>query len=81
MSSLPTLAMKSPSKIFMIFRELIENTFKFLVEAVLYVINFILCWGMNVQNNDMNRRPLTIMYDILSLTNSILLTADMILFC
>jgi hypothetical protein len=34
---------------------------------------------MNIQNND--QRPLSVMYDILSLTNSTLLTADMILLC
>jgi hypothetical protein len=36
---------------------------------------------MNVQNNDMTQRPLSIVYDILSLTNSTLLTADVILLC
>jgi hypothetical protein len=38
----------------MMFREFIEPTFHFLVEAVLHIISIILCWGMNVQNNDMN---------------------------
>jgi hypothetical protein len=36
---------------------------------------------MNIQNNDITQRPLSIMYDILSLMNSTLLTADMILLC
>jgi hypothetical protein len=31
-----------------------EYTFQFLVEAVFHIISFILCWGMNVQNNDMS---------------------------
>jgi hypothetical protein len=34
---------------------------------------------MNIQNNNMKPATLSIMYDILSLTNSTLLTADMIL--
>jgi hypothetical protein len=59
----------------MIFREFIENTFQFLEEAVLYIINFIFCWGMSVQ------RVLSMMYDILSLTNATLLTADMMFLC
>jgi hypothetical protein len=46
-------------------RELIEYTFQFLIETVLHIINFILCWGMNIQYNDM--KPLSIMCDILSL--------------
>jgi hypothetical protein len=36
---------------------------------------------MNIQSNNINQRPLSIMDDILSLTNSTLLTADMILLC
>jgi hypothetical protein len=57
-----------------------EYTFQFFKEAVFHIINFILCWGMNIQNNNMKPVTLSIMYDILSLTNSTLLTADMILF-
>jgi hypothetical protein len=41
----------------LLFREFIEHTFYFLVEAVLQNVTFILCWGMNVQNNDI--RPAT----------------------
>jgi hypothetical protein len=37
----------------MVFREFIKNTFLLLVEAVLHIINCILCWGMNIQNNDL----------------------------
>jgi hypothetical protein len=33
----------------MVFREFIEDTFQFLIEAVLHIISFIFCWGMNVQ--------------------------------
>jgi hypothetical protein len=58
----------------MVFREFIKHTFQFLVEAVLHIISFIFCWSMNVQNNDMTPD------DILSLINSTLLTADMILY-
>jgi hypothetical protein len=35
----------------MVFSEFIEHMFKFLIEAV-HVINFILSWGINIQNND-----------------------------
>jgi hypothetical protein len=35
----------------MVFRKLIEYTFQFLVEAVLHIITFILCWDVNIQNN------------------------------
>jgi hypothetical protein len=34
----------------MVFREFIEYTFRFLLEAALHVVNFVLRWGMNVQN-------------------------------
>jgi hypothetical protein len=37
----------------MAFREFIEHMFQFLIEAVLHIINFMLCLGMNIQNNDM----------------------------
>jgi hypothetical protein len=41
---LPTLALKSPNKTFYIaLNEFIEHTFKFLVEAVLHIISFIIC--------------------------------------
>jgi hypothetical protein len=36
---------------------------------------------MNIQKTDITPEVLSIMYDILSLTNSTLLTADMILLC
>jgi hypothetical protein len=62
----------------MVFREFIKHTFHFLIEAVLHIISFILCWDMNVQNNDMTP---VITYDILSVINSTLLTAAMILLC
>jgi hypothetical protein len=32
--------------------DFIEYKFQFLLEAVLDIINVILCWGMNIQNND-----------------------------
>jgi hypothetical protein len=57
----------------MVLREFNEYTFYCFVEPVLYIINFILCWGMNMQNN--------ITSDLLSLTHSTLLTADVILVC
>jgi hypothetical protein len=36
----------------MVFREFIEYTILFLIVTVLH-INFILCWGMYIENNDM----------------------------
>jgi hypothetical protein len=47
-----------------VFRELIEHPFQFLIEAVLHIIIFILCWGMNVQNNDMT--PATSQYYVMT---------------
>jgi hypothetical protein len=37
----------------MAFREFINHKFQFLVEDYFDIVSFILCWGMNVQNNDM----------------------------
>jgi hypothetical protein len=37
----------------MVFRKFVEYTFQFLTEAVFRIINFILYWGMNIQNNNM----------------------------
>jgi hypothetical protein len=36
----------------MVFKEAIEQTFQFLAETALHIINFVVYWGMNVQNND-----------------------------
>jgi hypothetical protein len=67
MSSLPTFALKALNRIFKLYiGELTEYAFHFLIEAVLHIINFIPCWDMNVQNNDM--KPLSIMCDVLLLT-------------
>jgi hypothetical protein len=38
----------------MVFREFIKHMFQFLIEAVLHIINFVLWWGVDVQNNNMN---------------------------
>jgi hypothetical protein len=35
----------------MVLREFIKNLFKFFIEPVLYIINFIFSWGMDNQNN------------------------------
>jgi hypothetical protein len=32
--------------------EFIKYAFYFFVEVVFLIINFILCWGMNIQNDD-----------------------------
>jgi hypothetical protein len=37
----------------MVFKEFMKHTFQFLIEAAPHLINFIFCWDMNVQNNDM----------------------------
>jgi hypothetical protein len=52
-SSLPTLTLKSPNRIFMWYLGNLSNMFQLLIEVVLHIISFIFCWSMNVQNNDM----------------------------
>jgi hypothetical protein len=48
-SSLPTLALNSSNRIFyMVYKEYIEHTFHFLVEAVLRIINVHLSCGINL---------------------------------
>jgi hypothetical protein len=81
MSFLHTLALKSPNKIFVWYLRNLSTTLHFSVDVVLHIISFILRWGMNIQNNNMKPSTLSIMYDILSLTNSPLLTADMVFLC
>jgi hypothetical protein len=44
----------------MVFMELNKPTFQFLLEAALHIINFILWWSMNIQNNGMT--PVTYYY-------------------
>jgi hypothetical protein len=51
MSSLPTLALKSPTKISYDICVIYRIHFYFLREAVLCIISFILCWVANIQNN------------------------------
>jgi hypothetical protein len=46
----------------MVFKEFIEYSLQFLIEAVFHIISFILCWGMNIQNNDM--KPATAYHDM-----------------
>jgi hypothetical protein len=36
----------------MVLREFIENIFEFFMELVVYIINFIDRWGMNIENDD-----------------------------
>jgi hypothetical protein len=35
-----------------VFKKFIKYMFYFIVETVIYINNFILCWGMDIQNND-----------------------------
>jgi hypothetical protein len=44
-----------------VFREFIEHTSQFIIESVLHVINFILCWSMNIQNNDIETIDLSVL--------------------
>jgi hypothetical protein len=60
-------------KFVIIFRKFIEDTFQFLVQAVLHIFNFFLCRGTNFQTMTSHLRPLNIVY-ILPLTNSAPLT-------
>jgi hypothetical protein len=53
MSSLPVLALNLLTKFSCGIKKFIRHTFQVLIEAVLHIISFILCWGMNVQNNDL----------------------------
>jgi hypothetical protein len=48
-----------------VFREDIEYTFEFLVEAVLHSINFIFRWGMNFRAMISHQWSRSVMYDIL----------------
>jgi hypothetical protein len=59
---LPTLVLKS-KRIHISFREFIKLTFHFKTEAVLQIVSFILCWGMNSQYNNM--KPATSQYYVL----------------
>jgi hypothetical protein len=76
-SSLPTFALKSPNKIFMFYLGNWSNTRPSSSEVVLYIISLII----TLRTTILHQRPLNIIYDILSLTNSTPLTADMILLC
>jgi hypothetical protein len=56
MSSLSTLVLKSPTNIFIWYLGSLSNviiTLQFLIEAAFHIISSILCWGMNIQNNNM----------------------------
>jgi hypothetical protein len=82
MSTLPTLALKSRNIIFIWFLVKLSNTRTgSFLQPVLHIINFILCWAWTFRTMISYKRPLSIMYDILSLTNSTHLTADVIFLC
>jgi hypothetical protein len=51
MSSLPNFALNLLKNYHMVFRKFIEYMFQYFTEAV-HIINFILYWDMNIQNND-----------------------------
>lgn len=59
--------------------ELVKNVHQFLTEAVLCVIVFVPSCTMQSQNNSIMYYPLSIVYGILWLTNSTILTDRMIL--
>jgi hypothetical protein len=60
MYSLSALALKSHTNFHMVFMEFIEHTLQFILKTVLQIINFILCCGMIIQNNDVT--PAAILY-------------------
>jgi len=77
-SSLPSSALKSPTKIFyMVLGKMIKHMFEFHIRTVLSVITFFLSLCMHIQNN--NTSDLSALYDILSLTSPTLLTAEITL--
>jgi hypothetical protein len=45
------LALESPNNISILYSKNLSKTRS--IETVLPIINFILCWGLRVQNNDM----------------------------
>jgi hypothetical protein len=77
LSSLSTFALKPSNKFSYCTCETDQITRKFLVEVVLYNIALILTFITII----LHQRPLNIIYDILSLTNFTVLTADMIRLC
>jgi hypothetical protein len=46
----------------MLLKVFIEHTVTLLLEAVLHIMTFILCWGMNIHNNDVT--PATSQYHV-----------------
>jgi hypothetical protein len=76
MSSLPTLTLKFPNRIFMWYLENYQTHVPFPRHHQFYLL-----LGHECSEQLWHQRPLSIMYNILSLTISTLLTADMILIC
>jgi hypothetical protein len=55
-SSLPSFALKSPTKIFyMVFGKMIKHMFEFHIKTVLSVITFFLSLCMHIQNNNITQ--------------------------
>jgi len=54
----------------MVASELIELLFHFFIKSILYVIVFMLTWGMFIRCNDITPTTIKFIYDIQLLTNS-----------
>jgi hypothetical protein len=79
MSYLPTLALKFPNNIFIWYLGNLLNirsSFSQNLSFTSSILSSVVAWTFRII---WNQQPLSIMYDIQSLTNSTLLTADMIL--
>jgi hypothetical protein len=81
-TSLPTLALRSRNKIFMWYLGNLSNTCSsssWKLSFISSILSSVGVWACRMMIS--HQRPLSITYDILSLTNSTLLTPDVILLC
>jgi hypothetical protein len=68
--SLPSVALRSRYRIFIWYlQDLIKYMVQFLIEAVLCTISFIFWWALKFITVISHQQPLSIIYNILSLTN------------
>jgi hypothetical protein len=82
MPSLPTLALKSSNKVFICYLGNLSNTRSNSSQKLSFTLSILSSVGAWVfRTMTWKQKPLSIMYDIVSLTNSSFLTAEMILLC
>jgi hypothetical protein len=82
MYSLPTLTLQSPNKMFMYYLWNLSNIHSISLEKLSFISPILSSFGVWIFRTMIShQRRQKIIYDILSLTNSTLLTADMILLC